>query len=180
MDWFATSIGGAFIGSPFLAEDERGKFVKFYSSQSFFASGLPTNWNEDFYSSSRRGVIRGMHFQIPPHDHEKLVYCMHGKVLDVLLDLRKESQTFGQYYATELDDVSCRCLFIPKGVAHGFLVLSEYVLMGYKLSAAYSAEHDKGIHWGSFGFEWGVVDPILSPRDGALPTLADYASPFTS
>ena len=98
-----TQLAGCFVVQPFFAQDERGTFVKTYHEEPFTEWGLPTNWCEEFYSSSRKGVIRGMHFQTPPHDHEKLVYCMQGRVLDVVLDMRSASSTYNQHIAIELD-----------------------------------------------------------------------------
>jgi len=175
----STTIAGCFLGKLFFAEDERGRFVKTYDSTSFASFGLPTDWREDFYSSSRRSVIRGMHFQTPPHDHEKFVYCIQGTVLDVVLDLRKGSPTFGQHFSIEMSAEHGLALIIPKGLAHGFLALSEHVLMGYKSTTTHVPDHDSGIHWDSFGFDWrGGSEHIVSPRDRALPAFADFVSPF--
>ncbi|WP_198120623.1 dTDP-4-dehydrorhamnose 3,5-epimerase [Massilia rhizosphaerae] len=178
MDLIPTTLDGCFQVRPFFAEDERGKFVKTFHAERFAALGLPTDWREEYYSSSRKGVIRGMHFQTPPYDHEKLVYCLQGKVLDVVVDLRKKSPTFGQYFATELDATYGHGLMIPKGMAHGFLALTDDVLMAYKVTTVYAAQNDKGIRWDSLGFDWGVTDPIISARDRDHPAFADFVSPF--
>ncbi len=178
MNLIPTQLGGCFVVQPFFSQDERGTFVKTYHAERFAELGLPTDWREEYYSSSRKGVIRGMHFQTPPHDHEKLVYCMQGKVLDVVVDLRKESPTFGQHFATELDAAYGHGLIIPKGMAHGFLALTEDVLMAYKVTTVYVPQNDKGIHWDSFELDWGVTDPIVSARDRAHPAFANFISPF--
>lgn len=178
MELIPTTLEGCYQVSPFLAQDERGTFVKTFNAERFSALGLPTEWREEYYSSSRKGVIRGMHFQTPPYDHEKLVYCIQGRVLDVVVDLRKGSPTHGKHIAVELDAAHGRGLMIPKGMAHGFLALSENVLMTYKVTSVYAPESDAGIRWDSFGFEWDVDQPIVSARDRAHPTFADFDSPF--
>ena len=119
-----------------------------------------------------------MHFQTPPHDHEKIAYCMQGRVLDVVVDLRKNSSTYGQHVALELDAARGHGLFIPKGMAHGFLALTESVLMAYKVTTVYASSNDAGIHWDSFGLNWGVKQPIVSTRDRAHPAFEDFISPF--
>jgi len=121
--------------------------------------------------------VRGMHFQLPPHDHVKLVYCPVGAVLDVLVDLRKGSG-MGRVASAELRGDEPSLLVIPKGVAHGFRALRDDSLMVYKTSTEHAPSHDAGIRWDSFGFDWGVALPVLSARDAAHPALADFASPF--
>lgn len=178
MELISTPLGGCFQVRPFFAQDKRGTFVKTFHAERFAELGLPTDWREEYYSSSRKGVIRGMHFQTPPHDHEKLVYCMQGRVLDVVVDLRKDSVTYGQHIAIELDSARGHGLMIPKGMAHGFLSLTEDVLMSYKVTTVYMPASDSGIHWDSFGLDWGIEQPIVSARDCTHPALADFVSPF--
>ena len=152
--------------------------MKSFHVDRFAALGLPVVWNEEYYSISRKGVIRGMHFQTPPYDHEKLVYCMRGRVLDVVLDLRISSPTYRQHIAIELDDAKKNGLMIPKGMAHGFLALTDDVLMSYKVTTVYAPENDAGIHWNSFGFNWKIEQPIVSARDNTHPAFKDFVSPF--
>ena len=178
MEIIETSLEGCFQIRPFFAEDRRGTFVKTFHSEQFAARQFPTIWREEYYSASRKGVVRGMHFQLPPHDHEKLVYCMLGKVLDVIVDLRRASRTFGQHIALELDGARGDGLLIPKGMAHGFLALSEDAMMAYKVSTVYAPSHDAGIRWDSIGMDWGIDNPIVSDRDRDHPALADFNSPF--
>jgi dTDP-4-dehydrorhamnose 3,5-epimerase len=178
MELLPTALEGCFEVRPFFAEDERGTFVKTFHAERFAQAGLPAAWREEYYSSSRRGVIRGMHFQTPPHDHEKLVYCMQGRVLDVVVDLRRLSPTFGQHVAIELDAARGHGLMIPKGMAHGFLALTEDVLMAYKVTTVYAPSNDAGIRWDSVGVNWRVDAPIMSARDRAHPAFADFTSPF--
>jgi dTDP-4-dehydrorhamnose 3,5-epimerase len=178
MELIPTALQGCLEVRPFFAQDDRGTFVKTFHVDQFAKAGLPVDWREEFYSSSRRGVIRGMHFQTPPHDHEKLVYCMQGRVLDVVVDLRRASPTFGRHVAVELDAARGHGLYIPKGMAHGFLALTEEVLMAYKVGTVHASAHDAGILWSSFGLDWGIDSPIVSTRDRAHPPLADFDSPF--
>lgn len=178
MELIPTALEGCFQVRPFFAEDERGTFVKTFHAERFAERGLPIDWREEYYSSSRKGVVRGMHFQTPPHDHEKLVYCIQGRVQDIVIDLRKASLTFGKHVSIELDAARGTGLVIPKGMAHGFLALTEDVLMAYKVTTVYAPSNDAGIRWDSFGATWGVTQPIISARDLAHPALADFDSPF--
>lgn len=178
MELIPTTLEGCYQVKPFFARDERGTFVKTFHGERFAELGLPVTWSEEYYSTSHKGVIRGMHFQTPPHDHEKLVYCMKGRVLDVVVDLRRASLTFGRHMAIELDAARGHGLLIPKGMAHGFLALTDEVLMAYKVTTAYAPLHDAGILWNSFGMRWGIDRPIISARDNSHPTLTDFTSPF--
>jgi dTDP-4-dehydrorhamnose 3,5-epimerase len=119
-----------------------------------------------------------MHFQLPPHDHYKLVVCLAGGVLDVVLDLRRGSPAYGKFESFELTGRSPQLLLIPPGLAHGFCVTEAPATMYYKVTTAYSPAHDSGVRWNSIGFEWPVNDPLVSARDAALPALADFQSPF--
>lgn len=158
-------------------EDARGAFVKTFLYSKFQELGLPTEFKEEFFSTSNAGVIRGMHFQLPPHDHVKLVQCLAGRVLDVLVDLRK-GDGYGRVASVELDAAKPALLFIPKGIAHGFCALEQGSMMMYKTSTEHQPSHDRGIRWDSFGFQWPVDAPIVSDRDRAHPALADFESPF--
>lgn len=178
MELIPTPLEGCYQVSPFFAQDERGTFVKTFQAERFLALGLPTEWREEYYSSSRKGVIRGMHFQTPPHEHEKLVYCIQGLVLDVVVDLRRGSPTYGKHFSVKLDAARGHGLMIPKGMAHGFLALTEDVLIAYKVTTEYAPENDAGIRWNSFGLDWGVDKPFVSVRDRTQPAFADFDSPF--
>ncbi len=150
------------------SSDLRGQFLKPFSKKL-----LPDfDVQECFFSHSTRGVLRGMHFQLPPFEQDKLVVCLSGRVLDVALDLRN-----GSLYSTELSADQPRALFIPKGFAHGFYALDD-ALLGYWVNSSYSAEHDQGIRWDSFGFNWPLKRPVLSERDKRLPKLSEFVSPF--
>ena len=170
-------LPGCFLLQPKWCEDERGVFVKTYHESLCQSLGVSLEIREEFYSVSRRNVLRGMHFQLPPHAHEKLVFCTRGRVKDVLLDLRK-GVNYGRVAFAELSGENAHLIFIPKGVAHGFVALSQEALMLYKTSTVHEPQADSGIRWDSFGFDWGIAVPILSERDQQHRALADFKSPF--
>ena len=172
------ALSGVRLLEPRIFSDRRGAFIKTYHEPVWRDAGISFVMKEEYYSISHRGVLRGMHFQSPPEDHTKLVYCPSGRVLDVLLDLRRSSPTFGQSVAMELSAENRLILIIPSGIAHGFLSIDEQSIMVYKTSAVHSPAHDAGIRWDSFGFDWGRDSPVVSERDAAFPTLADFSSPF--
>lgn len=171
-------MSGAKILEPFVHRDERGDFVKTYHEEQLAGVGLEMVVREEFFSSSGRGVLRGMHFQVPPHAHQKLVYCISGRVLDVFLDIRRGSPTYGRAAGVELSAVNRQLLFLPVGFAHGFVSLEDGSCMVYKTDAVYEPEADAGIRWDSFGFEWPFAEPVVSPRDEAFPLLEGFESPF--
>lgn len=158
--------------------DSRGNFVKTFNKELFEKLNLRTDFEESFYSTSNKNVIRGMHFQIPPFHHVKLVYVVKGSILDLALDLRKESPTFGKSVGYELNAENGQMLYIPEGFAHGFLSNEDDSIVVYLTTKGYSPEHDKGIHFESFGFDWTVKNTIVSERDSSFPNLADFDSPF--
>jgi dTDP-4-dehydrorhamnose 3,5-epimerase len=173
-----TNISGAFeIALPF-SEDERGDFVKILHADKFGEHGLKSEFTESYYSTSRAGVVRGMHFQIPPHDHEKLVYCVEGNVLDVILDLRTDSRTFKEFCTIELAKSAHNAVYIPRGVAHGFCVQEGSATLVYMTTTVYDQGSDTGVLWNSFGFDWPVENPSLSDRDQGFAALAAFDSPF--
>lgn len=174
----ATKIHGCCIILPRVLSDERGMFIKTYHDEMFSRHGLNTEWKEEYYSVSHNNVLRGLHFQMPPHDHEKLVYITSGRVLDVVVDLRKASPTYGQHVITELSAENNNMLYIPRGCAHGFYVSSGIAVMHYKVSSVYAPTHDTGILWNSAGIAWPNTNPLISPRDGSFPRMQDFVSPF--
>lgn len=171
-------LPGCFLLQPTVFQDIRGCFVKSLVSSHLKAHGLRTDFVEQYHSTSGAGVIRGMHFQTPPHEHAKLVYCASGAATDVMLDLRKRSPTFGQAFAVSLTAESGYALYIAAGVAHGFMSTEEPALMIYNVTSEYAPEHDKGVRWDSFDFDWGLKAPVISERDRNLPEFADFQSPF--
>jgi dTDP-4-dehydrorhamnose 3,5-epimerase/CDP-3, 6-dideoxy-D-glycero-D-glycero-4-hexulose-5-epimerase len=165
-------------------DDARGSFVKTFARSVFDAAlsnGVPgfaaIDIREEFYSTSVKDVIRGMHFQLPPHDHAKLVYCAVGAVDDVLLDLRQGSN-YGRVASVRLDSREPCAVLVPSGVAHGFRSLSDDSLMVYKTSTEHAPSHDAGVRFDSFGFDWQCPNPILSARDQAHPAFTGFSSPF--
>ena len=174
-----TGIPGCFeIACP-LFEDERGSFVKTFHVDFFSELSLATHFAEEYYSKSRKDVLRGLHFQLPPMDHEKLVYCLSGSVLDAVLDIRVDSPTFGEHRLIELSADKGNMVYMPRGIAHGFLVTSDHAVMQYKVTSVYSSAHDSGILWDSAGIYWPASRPILSARDSSFPAFSDFISPFT-
>ncbi len=170
-------LPGCFLLQPNRFEDSRGSFVKTYHEGLCKTLGVNLDIQEEFYSVSRKDVIRGMHFQLPPHEHDKLVYCTRGAVTDVLLDLRK-GLGYGKVVSAELSGENAHLVFIPKGIAHGFAALTDEALMLYKTSTVHAPEADCGIRWDSFGFGWGIAEPIISARDQQHSLFADFVSPF--
>lgn len=158
--------------------DARGLFVKTFHQTTLKEAGIDFALRESYFSLSNKDVIRGMHFQLPPHQHAKLVFCPQGAILDVIVDLRKASPTYGQYHAQELSAANHKAYYIPEGFAHGFKSLTDDAITYYLVSSEYSQPHDTGILYNSFGFDWGVEDPILSARDLSFGTLAAFDSPF--
>jgi dTDP-4-dehydrorhamnose 3,5-epimerase len=162
----------------FVAPDQRGMFVKTFQREEFAAAGLETNFSDEYVTVSRRGVLRGMHFQVPPHAQIKLVSCVAGSVLDAVIDLRRGSPTHGRYALFELSAARMEMLYIPAGFAHGFCVLDGPAVMMYKVSVPYAPSHDRGIRWDSASIPWPTQSPNLSDRDRQFPALADFESPF--
>lgn len=168
-----TALPGCMLLRPRVHRDARGMLVKTFHRADFSALGLPTSWAEDFFSLSGPAVLRGLHFQRPPHAHSKLVTCVRGRVLDVLVDLRLGSPAYGHHETLVLDSAEPAALLVAAGVAHGFQVLGEEALMAYKTTTAHVPESDDGILWSSCGIEW-PLEPSLSSRDAAFPGLAAY------
>jgi dTDP-4-dehydrorhamnose 3,5-epimerase len=174
----ATRLPGLFILSNPILNDSRGTFKKVLSSDDFLFLDLAPKFLELYYSVNKENVIRGMHFQIPPSDYVKMVYVVRGRILDVCIDLRRGESTYGDCFAIELSGDDSQYLYIPKGIAHGFLSKEDGTIVHYAQSSCYSRGNDKGILYDSFGFDWGVKNPIVSERDKSFPTLLDYSSPF--
>lgn len=173
-----TTIAGCYVLDGAVHQDFRGTFFKSFQESSFIENGLETNFKEDFCSRSKKGVIRGLHFQVPPKDHAKMIYCLSGSVFDVGLDLRVDSPTYGQFITQELSADDGQVLYLAKGIAHGFQALTDDAVLVYKVSSEYSPDHDKGIHWNSAGIPWPINPPVLSIRDSNFPAFSDFKSPF--
>ncbi len=178
MNIIKTDIDGVFIIEPLVFGDERGYFFESFSGRDFVAqAGVEVNFVQDNESRSKRGVLRGLHFQREPYAQAKLVRVVQGKVLDVAVDIRPESPTFGKYVATELSGDNKRQLFIPKGFAHGYVVLDDDTIFQYKCDEYYHPESEGGIAWNDpqIGIEWGVEDSeiILSEKDRNRKQLSE-------
>ena len=178
-----TEIDGAFIIEPKVFRDSRGYFFEFFNSKEFTEkTGLDVTFVQDNESLSSYGVLRGLHFQLPPFSQAKLLRCVLGRVLDVIVDIRKGSPTFGKYVMYELSEENLRMLFIPKGMAHGFCVLSDKALFQYKCDEFYHPEAENGIAWNDpdIAIQWPIPikDIILSERDKHHPYLKDFRSLF--
>ncbi len=174
-----SGIPDCFQVQPRIFADVRGRFVKVFHKEAFIELGLATDFVEEYYSSSNFGVVRGLHFQAPPVDHVKLIYCVQGEVFDVVLDLRVGSPTYGKISTFTLGADLGNYLYVPKGLAHGFCVTSEKATLVYKVSSVYSPQHDTGILWNSANIDWPTNTPLLSDRDLSLPRLAEFVSPFS-
>ncbi|MCL5103758.1 MAG: dTDP-4-dehydrorhamnose 3,5-epimerase [Armatimonadetes bacterium] len=178
MEFVPTAISGCLEIKPVVRKDARGRFVKTFHAELFREHGLETDFAEEYYSVSTKGVLRGLHFQLPPHDHNKIVYCVRGEVLDAVVDLRGDSPSYGQHVLLKLDDEACNMVYVPKGCAHGFYVTSDEAIMVYNVSTAYAPESDTGILWNSAGIPWPDDDPILADRDRGFKTMAKFGKVF--
>ena len=160
--------------------DERGAFIKTFSDCSFKNLGITTSIKEFFYSISKKNVIRGMHFQVPPHEHDKLVFVVKGKIIDVVLDLRVNSKTYGLFEVFRLHENDGKVIYIPKGFAHGFRALEDNTIVAYLTSKEHSPEFDSGIRWDSFGYDWELdnEEVIVSKKDSLLTPFNEFKSPF--
>lgn len=173
-----TGFDGLFILETLNFQDNRGSFQKLFNYDWFVENGLCADFKEFYYSSSQKNVIRGMHFQLPPCEHVKLVYVSKGKIRDVVVDIRKSSPTYGKCFSAELDERKAQYLYIPQGFAHGFLSLEDGSIVNYAQTSCYSKEHDCGIAQNSIGFDWGIENPIVSGRDLTFETLEHFKTPF--
>lgn len=173
-----TELEGVYIIDNFVAKDERGTFVKTFNQQGFKDNELEFEIRESYFSISQKDVIRGMHFQMPPHDHQKLVYVAQGSIIDVIIDLRVNSKTYKKSISVELSAENRKSIFIPKGFAHGFKSMEENTITIYNVSSEYNSNFDAGLSYNSFGFDWGVESPIISNRDLLFESVNEFKSPF--
>lgn len=182
MNIIQTSIEGVVIIEPRLFRDARGYFFESFSQRAFSGQVRPVDFVQDNESCSTYGVLRGLHFQRPPHAQSKLVRCVRGAVLDVAVDIRLGSPTYGQHVAVELTEENHCQLFIPRGFAHGFAVLSEEAVFQYKCDNYYAPEADGGISIrdASLGIDWRIPadKAILSEKDTRHPLFRDFETPF--
>jgi dTDP-4-dehydrorhamnose 3,5-epimerase len=169
-----TGIEGLVEIIPAVYQDDRGWFSELYRADQFAKHGLPDNFIQDNQSFSRKGVIRGLHLQLPPHGQAKLVAVLRGKVLDVVVDLRRGSKTFGRVHYSYLDDVRHNMLMVPDGFAHGFAALEDSVFF-YKCNNLHHPQSEVGLRWNDpeLAIDWQVSEPIVSQKDSNHPTLEE-------
>ena len=182
MQFIKTKIPDLIIIKPTVYEDKRGYFLESFNLKKFEKNIFPIKFVQDNESKSLKGVLRGLHFQKPPFDQAKLVRCIKGNVIDVAVDLRKGSPTYGMYEAVELSGDNKKQLFIPRGFAHGFSVLSESAVFSYKVDNIYAPEFDSGIRYDDkdLNIQWGLnkEEIKVSLKDKNLSFFKDFQSPF--
>ncbi|MBF05477.1 dTDP-4-dehydrorhamnose 3,5-epimerase [bacterium] len=169
-----TDINEVYLIESDYFTDVRGSLTKTFSEELFLKNRIPTTFKESFFSVSAKNVIRGMHLQVAPSECSKLVYVASGEILDVVVDLRANSPTFGQHISYVLSQKNHKGLLVPEGCAHGFLSLTDNACTVYMQTEMRDVEAEAGVHYDSFGMDWGVTSPILSERDKALPSLKEY------
>jgi dTDP-4-dehydrorhamnose 3,5-epimerase len=177
MDVMETALPGVLIVEPRVFRDRRGAFVESWHQDRYRSIGIDVDYAQDNVSISRRGVLRGLHFQYPS-SQAKLITALDGVIFDVAVDVRSGSPSFGTWVGVELSGESFRQLFVPEGFAHGFLVLSESACVLYKCSRFYSPSDERSLHWDDpdIGIEWPDPEPILSEKDRNAPRLREFAS----
>jgi dTDP-4-dehydrorhamnose 3,5-epimerase len=173
-----TGVFGCYELLPPSSADTRGRFVKTFHSPAFAEAGMATVFAEEYYTVSNQGVLRGLHFQTPPHDHVKVVYCLAGAVMDVVLDLRVGSPTYGSHAVFDLSARRANVIYVPRGVAHGFYVTEGPAILQYKVTSTHAPDHDSGILWSSVPVSWPDSNPLLSARDMAFEVFQRFSSPF--
>ena len=178
MEIIKTPFEGLLILQTVTFQDNRGGFQKLFNYDFFKGNGLDYDFREFYYSVNKANVVRGMHFQTPPFDHTKVVYVSRGRIKDVVVDIRKNSKTYGKCFSIELDDQKGQYLYIPKGFAHGFVSFEDGSIVNYAQTTCYAKDNDCGIDATSIGFDWGVENPIRSGRDLTFEKLNDFNSPF--
>ncbi|MGY6741091.1 MAG: dTDP-4-dehydrorhamnose 3,5-epimerase [Cecembia sp.] len=178
MELIGTSLDGCFEIKLRSFEDHRGSLTKVFHQPTFADLSLPSSFPEEYFSISHKGVVRGLHFQVPPSGHAKCVTCISGSIFDVAVDLRKNSLTFGKHYAAVIDSRQPKLLFIPEGFAHGFMALEDHTIFLNRSTSVYDPACDSGIKWDSCGILWPEIPPIVSEKDQNMPLLSMFNSPF--
>ncbi len=180
MEIITTKIPDLYIVKPRVFKDNRGYFFESYNKEDFLKNGIDQNFVQDNESKSGKGVLRGLHFQKPPFTQGKLVRVIKGAVLDVAVDLRKSSPTYGQWASIELTEDNKLMYWVPPGFAHGFVTLADDTIFFYKCTNIYNKESEGSILWNDpdLNIDWGVDNPILSEKDKIGPLFKDFDSPF--
>jgi dTDP-4-dehydrorhamnose 3,5-epimerase len=174
------SLAGSYLVRLEPRRDDRGYFLRTYDEGAFRAAGLPTSWVQENQAwSSRRGTLRGLHFQRPPFAESKLVRVLVGAILDVFVDLRLDSSSYGQWDAIELSADNFAMVYVPKGFAHGYCTLTEQALVAYRVDSPYAPQCEGGLRWDDpvVGIQWPVKAPYLSDKDRSLPFLSELTWP---
>ncbi|MFT7333815.1 MAG: dTDP-4-dehydrorhamnose 3,5-epimerase [Sphingobacteriales bacterium] len=168
------------IIQPRVFEDKRGYFFESFNKKTFADAGLNIDFIQDNQSLSGAGILRGLHFQAPPFAQAKLVRVIKGAVVDVAVDIRKDSPTYGEYFSIELNEDNKTQLLVPAGFAHGFVTLVDNTIFSYKCTNLYNKESEGGILWNDrdLGIEWNIAGPVISEKDEVLPCFKDFVSPF--
>lgn len=176
----STALPGVLIVTPARHGDDRGWFSETWNGPRMAQAGIALDWVQDNHSfSAQPGTLRGLHYQKPPHAQAKLVRCSRGAILDVAVDARRGSPTYGHWVGVELTAQNHRQLFIPAGFLHGFVTRAPDTEVQYKCSDIYAPDCDGGVRWDSLGIDWGLSgDPVLSAKDRVAPAFADWQSPF--
>ena len=182
MNLVKTKLDGLIVLKPTVFKDNRGYFMESYNQKNINKLLGNVNFVQDNESESSRGVLRGLHFQMPPYTQAKLVRCLKGSVLDVVLDLRKDSKTYGIFETISLTEENKKQLFIPKGFAHGFVVISQSAIFSYKVDNYYNPESESGVLWCDLdlNIDWKINknEIIVSEKDKNLPTFNEIINPF--
>jgi dTDP-4-dehydrorhamnose 3,5-epimerase len=182
MNLIKTKLDGLVVLKPTVFKDNRGYFMESYNQKNINKLLGNVNFVQDNESESTRGVLRGLHFQKPPYTQAKLVRCLKGSVLDVVLDLRKDSKTYGIFETISLTEENKKQLFIPKGFAHGFIVLSKSAIFSYKVDNYYNSDSESGVLWSDLdlNIDWKINknEIIVSEKDKNLPTFNEIINPF--
>ncbi|NBC95947.1 MAG: dTDP-4-dehydrorhamnose 3,5-epimerase [Deinococcus-Thermus bacterium] len=180
MDIIQTDLPGVPVLIPRRFGDDRGWFAETWNARTLASHGIETEFVQDNESySAEAGTLRGLHYQAPPHAQAKLVRCLAGRILDVAVDARRGSPTYGAWTARELTAEGGEQLLVPEGFLHGFLTLARDTHVAYKCSDYYAPEADGAVRWDTVGITWGIADPVLSAKDAAAPPFEAWESPFT-
>ncbi|MDG1720094.1 MAG: dTDP-4-dehydrorhamnose 3,5-epimerase [Bacteroidia bacterium] len=180
MNVSTTNIDGLLIIKPTIYGDERGHFFESYREDSMKSHGIASNFVQDNQSLSSKGILRGLHFQREPYSQGKLVRVIKGSILDVAVDIRHKSPTYGHHFSIELNEENKTMFYIPSGFAHGFLTLEDNTVFAYKCTNYYNKVSEGSILWNSksLNINWGIDNPILSAKDLIAPDFEDFRSPF--
>ena len=175
-----TELKGLLLLEPKVFEDQRGYFFESFNQQNFSKKGLDLNFVQDNQSKSQKNVLRGLHFQKPPFAQGKLIHVIKGAVLDIAVDIRNLSPSYGKHVSIELNEANKLMLYIPPGFAHGFLTLEDETIFTYKCTEFYNPDAESAIYWNdkTLNIDWGLDDPVLSEKDQNAIAFSQFSSPF--